>query len=190
MKQFYFSTQCLTLVVSSLIFSIASAQQYDITVYDIKNGTNTKITNGSGGSKYNAAWSNNGKQIAYDLVGSAAQPFDQSIFITDLQRGTTNLLVGAEGGNDPAWSPDGSTIAFDDWNNYPQSIYTVPSAGGFRTLVRSNAHHASWNPAGNKIAFDDNYGYIASKDIYTGAETFITYYGDRPSWSPNGTRIY
>ena len=33
--------------------------------------------------------------------------FEQSIFISDVPKGTRTPLLGAEGGNDPAWSPDG-----------------------------------------------------------------------------------
>jgi dipeptidyl aminopeptidase/acylaminoacyl peptidase len=111
-----------------------------------------------------ASWSNNGKKIAHDLVGEPASPFDQSIFVTDVQTGTSTPLIGAEGGNDAAWSPDGGKIAFDDFHIFPYSIYSVPATGGSRTVLRYNAHHVSWNPDGNKIAFDDNNGYIGTKD--------------------------
>ncbi len=59
MKQQYFSNRWLAVTVSILFFSpMLSAQQYDIYVYDIKNGTNKKITNGSDANMFNAAWSN------------------------------------------------------------------------------------------------------------------------------------
>ena len=181
MKQHCFLSRRLTATLSFLFFTqVLFAQQYHIYMYDVKKGSSEKITNGLQGDMYNAAWSNHGKRLAYDLVGAPALPFNQSIFITDLQTGMHQPLAGAEGGNDPAWSPNGETIAFDESYTYPQSIYTVPSGGGARTILRYNAHHASWNPTGNKIAFDDNYGYIATKDIYTGAETFVTFYGSRP----------
>src|SRR5215208_5268255 len=103
MKQQYFLS-CLLVITLTILFFIPmiSAQQYDIYVYDIKNGTNKKITNASDASMYNAAWLNSGKKLAYDVVGIPALPFDQSIFISDLQTGAASLLVGAEGGNDAA----------------------------------------------------------------------------------------
>jgi Tol biopolymer transport system component len=162
---------------------------YDIYVLDVKAGTTKQVSKIPNAGEYNATWSNNGKKIAHDVVGDIASPYSQSIYITDVQTGVSIPLVGAEGGNDAAWSPDGTTIAFDDWNIYPQTIYSVPANGGSRTLLRYNSHHASWNPQSTKIAFDDNYGYIGVKDVNTGAETFVTYYGDRPAWSPNGQYI-
>ena len=182
----------LIFFVLILIISFSTkikAQSFDIYVLDKKAGTTKRVTSIANAGEFNASWSNNGKKIAHDVVGDPASPFDQSIFVTDLQTGTSTPLIGAEGGNDAAWSPDGATIAFDDYHVSPYSIYSVPANGGARSVLRYNAHHASWNPKGNKIAFDDNYGYIGTKDIYTGFETFVTYYGDHPSWSPNGQYI-
>jgi Tol biopolymer transport system component len=188
--------RCMVLTSCILFCAFTlSAQQYDIYVFDIKKGTEQKVTNGLNANMFNVAWSNNGKKLAYDVVGTVAQPFDQSIFVTDLQTGLTRPIAGAEGGNDAAWSPDGGKIAFDAMEDYyhinwwTRNIYSVAAAGGTRSLVRFNAHHASWNPDGNKVAFDDNYGYIATRDINTGHEIFITSFGDRPSWSPNGQYI-
>jgi len=167
----------------------SNAQSFDIYVFDVKTGTAKQVTSIPDAGEYNVTWSNNGKKMAHDVVGPEAAPYNQTIFVTDVQTDVSTQLTGAEGGNDAAWSPDGKTIAFDDYHYSPQSIFTVPSGGGTRALLRYNSHHASWNPQSIKIAFDDNYGYIGTKDINTGIETFVTYYGDRPAWSPNGQYI-
>jgi Tol biopolymer transport system component len=181
---------CIMIIFLLIVADKVKAQSnFDIYVLDVKTGITKQVTKIPDAGEYNVSWSNNGKKIAHDVVGAIASPYNQSIFVTDIETGVSVPLTGAEGGNDPAWSPDGKTIAFDDWNIYPQSIYTVPANGGSRTLLRYNCHHASWNPKSTKIAFDDNYGYIGSKDVNTGQETYITYYGDRPAWSPNGQYI-
>ena len=185
----YFGT-CFITAALLLNPGMSHAQTgYDIYMLDVKSGKTTQVSKIAGNDEYNPCFSNNGKKIVHDVVGPLASPFSQTIYVTDVGTGVSTPLTGAEGGNDAAWSPDGETIAFDDWNDYPQSIFTVPSSGGTRTLVRYNSHHASWNPGSNKIAFDDNGGYIGTKDLLTGNETFVTYYGDRPAWSPNGQYI-
>jgi Tol biopolymer transport system component len=197
----YTLNRCVLLIAPILLLgNVISAQSYDIYVFDVKAHTTKRVTNIANAGEYNATWSPDGKKIAHDVVGGPAAPYGQSIFITDIKSGISRPLIGAEGGNDAAWSPGEEeeddnekeddniakgTIAFDNF----QSIYTIPAKGGTRSLLTSNSHHASWNPTGNKIAFDDNNGYVATKDLRTGNETFVTGYGDRPAWSPNGQYI-
>lgn len=189
MKHSLHSIYTMIIFLLVAVIKISAQSGFDIYVLDVKTGISKQVTKIPDAGEYNVTWSNNGKMIAHDVVGAIASPYIQSIFVTNVETGVSTPLKGAEGGNDAAWSPNGKTIAFDDWNIYPQSIYTVPASGGYRTLLRYNSHHASWNPQGTKIAFDDNYGYIGSKDVNTGQETFVTYYGDRPAWSPNGQYI-
>ena len=61
--------------------------------------------------------------------------------------------------NDPAWSPDGLSIAFTsdrDVPNGPSAIYVVDLASGVDRRLSGSDHYAwdpSWSPDGAWIAF-------------------------------------
>ena len=131
------------------------------------------MTNIPNAGEYNASWNNNGKKIAHDVVGPIAYPYAQSIYVTDVETGISTPLTGAEGGNDPAWSPDGKTIAFDNFYPIPGGLFTIPATGGARTLIRPNAYHATWSNKQDVVAFND-------ANTYSISEVYVTIYGDRP----------
>ena len=60
---------------------------------------------------------------------------------------------------DPAWSPDGSTIAFASDRDGPLDVYTMrPDGTDVRRLTTSipnvsSAHLPAWSPDGRRIAF-------------------------------------
>jgi Tol biopolymer transport system component len=192
-KNYYSLIQNLNFLFIILFFPLLSpAQSYDIYVYDIKEGTTKKVTNLDNSGEYNASWAPNSKKIAHDVVG--IPPYYQTIYVTDLQNGNSSQLTGAEGGNDAAWSPSGDKIAFDiweysNWYGWSQNLYTVPSGGGGRTLLRNFAGHASWNPENqNMFAYAHQYGYILTANTNSYSDNFIAY-GNWPSWSPNGKYV-
>jgi Tol biopolymer transport system component len=93
----------------------------------------------------------------------------------------------------PAWSPDGSKIAFER-DGY---IYTM-NADGTNPTQRTNSGSSespAWSPDGTKIAFDTNRD--GTDEIYTinadGSNptrlTNNTVPDFSPAWSPDGTKI-
>jgi hypothetical protein len=62
-------------------------------------------------------------------------------------------------GMDPAWSPDGTKVAFARWRD-PQGIYVIDEDGRNETLVFgwSQAKAPAWSPDGSHIAFTRRYG--------------------------------
>jgi Tol biopolymer transport system component len=59
-------------------------------------------------------------------------------------------------GSDPAWSPDGGTIAFEGGSAQDWNIHTVsPSGSGERTIVAAPGAQLlpTWSPDGTRIAF-------------------------------------
>jgi Tol biopolymer transport system component len=117
----------------------------------------------------------------------------------------TKLTSGNFRDDHPAWSPDGSSIAFAT-NRSPAGIWVVNSDGSnLRPLVTStdsmHVDEPEWSPDGRSIAFvaEVNTGalhdlieaiMIADADGSHARQLTTNPKGEQwPSWSPDGTRI-
>ncbi len=98
----------------------------------------------------------------------------------------------------PAWSPDGTRIAFAGRNAINYDIFVMPASGGDPirlTNGEGSNMHPAWSPDGTRIGFESNRDGVW--DVYTinpqgGDLTNVT---NSPSndgniaWSPDGTQI-
>src|SRR5215831_1592389 len=105
------------------------------------------------------------------------------------------------GAVEPAWSPDGKTLAFSLFG----SIWQVDAAGGeARQITTSQGYHAHpiWSPLGGRIAFlkgaaprgrlPNVGGTLVVADVASGAESEVKTpfpVAGTPAWSPDATRI-
>ena len=112
---------------------------------------------------WNAArlsWSADGKSLAFSDRASPEDPAS-SIFLLTLASLEAHRLTAPQrsrGDFNPAFSPDGRTLAFFRVSQELQSIYTVPVSGGEEQHLFSNAPYnwgLAWAPDGRSIVFAD-----------------------------------
>jgi dipeptidyl aminopeptidase/acylaminoacyl peptidase len=145
-----------------------------------------------------------------DHVGSGTSD-NYDLFSVTIDRSSLSVTSGLPGEElDPAWSPDGSRLAFVYWppDGHDASLDVVSSDGtDVRPVVDGRGdeiHDPAWSPDGTRIAYarthwpEDADGtrhrisnlYVV--DVSTGRETQVTD-GDTPdfspSWSPDGSQL-
>jgi TolB protein len=108
--------------------------------------------------------------------------------------GATALTSGPVADGAPAWSPDGTLIAF---GRYGQGIFVVRADGSGLVRLTSDPSDTDpdWSPDGTRIAFARSSA-PGLQDIYVmgadgSAVTRLTEDGGNlsPAWSPDGARI-
>jgi hypothetical protein len=133
------------------------------------------------------------------------------IYVTNIDgSGVKRLTEGPEWNDQPAWSPDGSRIAFRKWaleaENGQSDIWLIDPDGANAVnlttdLPTTNQTSPTWSPStggGYRIAFssqtnDPN----GEAHLFTMAAdgsdkqqiTFGAVFDDQPAWSPEGTTI-
>jgi TolB protein len=107
------------------------------------------------------------------------------------------LTINMEQDGHPAWSPDGSRIAFAGARSGSANIYVMNADGtGQRqvTALSNWNYQPAWSPDGSRIAFARAFSgadgvYIVNADG-TGSVTRLSpSFGEWPAWSPNGSRV-
>lgn len=167
-------------------------------------GTHARRLTHDGACYRDPSWSPGGQQIVFAKEGALGK---ESIWTMKLDGSGLRQLT--DDGDNPAWSPDGRTIAFER-GVIVRAIWLMDASGAnqrqLTTPVQRLSHseqdfQPDWSPDGTRIAFmrmhDDNRTKTYVSDVFTvrkdgaGLRVLTRPHtrGSMPSWSPDGTRI-
>jgi TolB protein len=179
-----------------LAFSSKRAGVYDIHAMRADGTCLTQVTNGAGDDLF-ATWSPAGT-IAFMNARSGRM----QTYVHDFGSGVEHLLdVGDLTATSPAFSPDGTLVAFEGYEpgvTAVSDIYVVAAAGGTPTKLTTGQRYSAgpaWSSDGATIYFVSNRvsGYnVWSVPAAGGTETMIAGTGGvlgRPVATPDGTGI-
>jgi Tol biopolymer transport system component len=141
-----------------------TAMAVDIYVRDLVDGGLVNLTNSADLWNHSPAWSPDGTQIAFasnrdsDLT---TNPFDTEIFVMNADGSDVVRLTDAEEPEisrwDPAWSPDGSKIAFTSNDDSGTNIWLMNADGSnpvnLTVWPAGPDQGPSWAPDGSRILF-------------------------------------
>lgn len=178
----------------------------DLYVMDADGGNVRQLTDTPNASEHDAAWSPDGTHVVYDRAAITADGTRQNahLWIIDADGSNPRALTSGSSRNmRPAWSPDGSTIAFMSDRHAEVDIKLIGTDDGdleIYLMARdgSNVRRLSecaetagapaWSRDGQRIAFSCVGLHVMNADG-SNQRHVIDNFGFRPSWSPDGQRI-
>jgi len=152
-----------------------------IWIYELATGDRWFVTSGDF-----PAWSPHGDTLVFARNG---------LYLVSLTSKTETQVTNRESAINPAWSPDGRRIAFEDiLDNPPGSggIYTIGADGtGLTHLAKTGQSGPAWSPDGTRIAYvGGNYLYTISPDGQDRVQVaYDRWSPSDPDWSPDGKFI-
>jgi Tol biopolymer transport system component len=177
----------------------------DIYVMDADGTNRTNLTDTPDFLDYRPSWAPSGAQLTFvrEVPGQIISE-QQDIFVIDANGENANNLTQTDANeDDPAWSPDGTKIAFSGVRDGGEEILTMDPDGQNEEILTGDGSDAfdeapDWSPDSTKVVFQKQSqvgGCCEPPEIWAvnrdgSGDTNLTNdpsYDTGPSWSPDGS---
>ncbi|CAN5488682.1 hypothetical protein BH10ACT2_BH10ACT2_12930 [soil metagenome] len=169
---------------------IAFSYDTGVWVSDATGANRVQLTDDGG---FDPTFSPDGKRIVYRTLTGAD---DGELWVMDADGSNLHNIVNDPDFSDwgPAWSPDGTMIAFNS-NRLGGHVIWVMDADGSnqRSITRGHGEYPAWSPDSQSIAFAGGSYYDIRRVNVDGSDDALVIgdpaYEMGPAWSPDGKWI-
>lgn len=173
----------------------AAGGDQEVWLMKLDGSDKTQIAAVAGEDCIQGALSPDGRKLAYVQQDATTS----KLVIKDLKTGATTVVLTdpTSGGNDfaPAWSPDGTKIAYRDDRDNSVHVMNADGSGDAQITPGDDEHAPSWSKKGDKLIYDKGWnGSIAVCNASDGSDETIILpdtvhsYG-QPQFLPDGRII-
>lgn len=194
---------------NKIVFMSRRDGNYEIYSVAVDGTELTRLTN-SDSYDGEPAWSPDGTRIAFtserDFEGSGDPVMTRDLYVMDADGTNVERLTFSKSGAwRPAWSPDGTRIAYGSFSDGSLNLWEIAAEGGTPRLLFSSPGvdvQPAWSPDGTRLALvSDWFAYDIKYDVFvinadgsgftavTDGNIFDNLDYEDPAWSPDGGRV-